>query len=236
MIKVTDESEFKRLLEGLSNDIVDAHIHYKLYKDLCEASEEFPFVIPQSNTFWSLTLKSHLNTSLHALTRAYDKTDGALHLFSFLQTIKANPDLFSTAKFRERKKADPFIDSLAEECRTPDLVNLESDISLCSHKEPLVNILVIHRNNVLAHKSAVNTALGRSIYETHPLTFEDFETLLKRAIIILNTYSQLFEASSYSTQIIAHNDFRYIFECINSAIEKSRLTTIEFAKQFRDDE
>ncbi len=73
MIKITDENEFKRLLEGLSNDIVDAHIHYKLYKDLLEANDVFPFVMPQSNTFWSLTLQSHLNTSLYALTKAYDQ-------------------------------------------------------------------------------------------------------------------------------------------------------------------
>ena len=76
--------EFKRLLEGLLNDVVDAHIDYKLYKDLIEASEEFPFVISQSNTFWSFILKSHLNTSLHALTKVHDQENKALLLYSFL--------------------------------------------------------------------------------------------------------------------------------------------------------
>lgn len=233
MISFNNENEFKRLLNGLSNDILDAHIHYKLYKDLLETSKEFPVVIPQSNTFWSLTLKSHLNTSLYALTRAYDQNNTALHLSSFLKTIKANLDLFSSAKFKERKQDNQFLDSLVKEFREPNLANLESDILLCSDDDALVNTLIIHRGQILAHRNAKNAAKGRSPNETHPLTFEDFETLLKRAIIILNTYSQLFEASSYSTQIIGHSDFRFIFECVTSAVENSQLAAIEFEKQFK---
>ncbi len=156
----------------------------------------------------------------------------ALHLYSFLQTIKANPGLFSEAKFRERKKDNPFADGLTEECRIPDLAKLELDISLCSDDDALVNTLIIHRGHILAHRNAKNVAKGRSSNETHPLTLEDFETLLKRAIIILNTYSQLFEASSYSTKVIGADDFRYIFDCVNSALEKYRLADIEFEKQF----
>ena len=34
MISVNDSAEFERLLKALSDDIVDAHIHYRLYEDL----------------------------------------------------------------------------------------------------------------------------------------------------------------------------------------------------------
>ena len=231
MISLKEGFEFQRLLEGLANDIVDAHIHFKLYKELLAASSEFPLVMIQSNTFWSTTLKAHLNTSLFMLTKAYDQHDKALHLFSFLKTIKANPDLFSETKFRERKKDNPYVDSLASECRTPDLAKLDSDISLCSPNDPLVKTLTILRGNVLAHRNAENTASGRSISETHPLIFENFEVLLNRALEILNTYSSLFEASTYSTKAIGADDFRYIFECVNSSVKKSRLESEEFARQ-----
>ena len=80
MIPLKDDSEFQRLLEGLANDIIDAHIHFKLYKDLLDASNEFPLVMTQSNTFWSVTLKSHLNTSLYML---YMKKDDTITAYGF---------------------------------------------------------------------------------------------------------------------------------------------------------
>ena len=225
MIPFSNENEFKRLLEGLANDILDAHMHYKLYKDLLSTIEEFPLVVAQSNTFWSMTLKSHLSTSLYMLTKAYDQHSNALHLLSFLQTIKANPTLFSEANFRERKKDNPFVVSLASESRIPDLASLEIDISLCSKENHLVNTLIVHRGNALVHRNAKNTAKGTSVSETHPLSWEDFEVLLARAIEVLNKYSRLFEASTYSTRPIGADDFRYIFECVNSTVEQSQLRT-----------
>lgn len=223
MIQFSNEDEFRRLLEGLANDILDAQMHYKLYKDLISKVEELPLVIAQSNTFWSMTLKSHLTTSLYMLTKAYDQHPNALHLLSFLQTIKANPDLFSKANFRERKKDNPYVDSLVSESRFPDLASLEEDIALCSKGNHLVNTLTVHRGNALAHRNARNTAIGISISNTHPLSWEDFEILLNRAVEVLNKYSRLFEATTYSIRPIGADDFHYIFKCVNSAVEESQL-------------
>lgn len=230
MIPYQDESEFKRLLEGLASDVVDAHIHYKLYKDLHDAIEEFPNVVAQSNTFWTNTLKSHWNTSLNMLTRAYDQEPNALHLESFLKTIKSNTDLFSDDNFRERKKDNPYLESLANESRTPDLATVDADILLCSKNDPLVKTLIIYRGNAIAHRSAKNTAQGKIISDKYPMSWADFEVLLKRAIVILNKYSQLFEASSYSTGQIGADDFRYIFECVNEAIKQSQSKQRDFKK------
>lgn len=225
MIRFRDEQEFGRLLTGLADDIIDANIHYQLYKDLLSAREEFPLVMIQSNTFWSTTLKAHLGSSLYMLTRAYDQHLDALHLHGLLQTIKANPNLFSEINFRERKKNNPHVDGLASECRIPDEATLEADIASCSKQDLLVKTLTVHRGNVLAHRNAKNTATGVSISETHPLTHEDFEELLSRSRTILNRYSQLFEASVYSIKPIGADDFRYIFECVSSSVEKSKLAS-----------
>lgn len=225
MIRFRDEQEFGRLLTGLADDIVDAHIHYQLYKDLLSAKEEFPLVMIQSNTFWSTTLKAHLGSSLYMLTRAYDQHLDALHLHGLLQTIKANPNLFSEINFRGRKRNNAHVDSLASECRVLDHAILDGDIASCSKQDSLVKILIVHRGNALAHRNAKNTATGLSISETHPLTHEDFEELLSRSRTILNRYSRLFDASIYSVKPIGANDFRYIFECVNSSVEKSRLVS-----------
>lgn len=222
MIPFRDETEFKRLFEGLANDIVNAHINNKLYKDLLSTIEEFPLIVAQSNTFWLTTLKSHLSTSLYMLTKAYDQDDRARHFISFLETIKANSALFTEAKFSEPEKDNQYVDGLASELRIPDFANLEKDIALCSKDDPLVKTLTIHRNNAIPHRNAKNTASGISISETYPLSWDEFELLLARAIEVINKYSILFEASSYSTKPVGAKDFRYISECVNSAIEQSR--------------
>lgn len=51
VIKVKDSEEFRRLIEELADDVVDAHIHYSLYKDLTSTLEQHPLVYAQSRAF-----------------------------------------------------------------------------------------------------------------------------------------------------------------------------------------
>ncbi|BBP00689.1 hypothetical protein SFSGTM_13970 [Sulfuriferula nivalis] len=73
MINIKDAEEFKQLLKALSDDVVDAYIHFQMYEDLIEAIVKHPLVVHQSNTFWTFTLQAHLNSSVYALFRAYDR-------------------------------------------------------------------------------------------------------------------------------------------------------------------
>jgi len=40
MIEVADSKEFSKLISGLSNDVVDAHIHWRLHCDLVDAIQK----------------------------------------------------------------------------------------------------------------------------------------------------------------------------------------------------
>jgi hypothetical protein len=222
MIKIKDGDEFKRLLNGLSNDIVDAHIHHKMRKDLLKEANKYPLVFSQSNTFWSTTLRAHHLASFSLLSKAYDTDDKSLHLFSWLQTIKENRQLFEEKSFRERLKDNPFVDSLAKDSRVPDMLLLDADIRSCSMTDPMVKALFINRSNSLAHRNAKNTANAIDIADSYPISWDDFETLLARALTILNRYSSLFEAATYSTNAIGSQDYGYIFKCVNEAVQRSR--------------
>ena len=74
-IKVKDELEFRSLLEGLALDIVDAHIYWKLWKDIDELLKASPEVYTESLTFWYYTLNAHLRTALTSLARAFDQEE-----------------------------------------------------------------------------------------------------------------------------------------------------------------
>ncbi|MQR00980.1 AbiU2 domain-containing protein [Glaciimonas soli] len=222
MIQIRDAADFKRLLNGLADDIVGAHIHHKMRKDLIKAADKYPLVMQQSNTFWSTTLKALNLTSFALLAKVYDTDDKSLHLSSWLRTIKENQQLFGDQGFRDRLCENPFVESLAVGSRIPDISVLEIDIVSCSISDPLVKTLVVHRSSTMAHRNARNTARATSIADTYPLSWDDFETLLRRAHDILNRYSVLFEASSYSTNAIGDQDYEYIFQCVNEAVEKSQ--------------
>jgi hypothetical protein len=234
MIPIQNEAEFKRLLDGLADDIIDANVHYKLYKDLLKAIDDYPTVVRQSNTFWSMTLKAHLATSINMLCKAFDQENKSLHLKSWLLTINDNLDFFTEKNFREREKDNPHLDSLTQDWHMPDIKELRNDIALCSNCDPLVNVLVIHRNNIHAHRSGKNTAHATNISENIPLSFTNFEVLLKRAVELLNRYSILFEACSYSTNAIGRDDYKYIFESVNINVKNTDRLTDDLLKRYSD--
>ena len=228
MIKAKDAPEFSRLLQALANAIVTAHIHYQLYKDLRQALSDYPSVAAQSRAFWQLTLNAHINTSMQILCRVYDQQAQALHLRSWLLTIREHLHLFDKEAFRQRLQENPFVESLAQLPRRPDPMVLEEDIRLCSPQDPQVKILIIHRHSHVAHTGATNILAARNLHDAHPLTFGDFEALLARAKTILNRYSRLWAANTYETQIIGHDDYQYVFKCVEEKLQR-----IEEANQKR---
>ena len=221
MISIKDSAEFERLLKALSDDVVDAHIHYRLYQDLVEAINKHPLVVQQSNVFWTFTLQAHLNSSVYALFRAYDQNMRSLHLRSWLTTIQANLHLFDEAAFRERLKDNPYVASLAQDSRKPDATVLAEDIAACSSSDPIVKKLTIYRGSRIAHRNARSLVAARHVGDRHGLTFDDLDTLLERAKTILNRYSYLFAASVYSTKVVGHDDYEYIFKCVEEKVESA---------------
>lgn len=218
-IVVTDALEFEHLIDALGNDLVAAAIHLRLHRDIRLAAAEYSRELNEANTFWSLTLNAHLQHGLHCLCRAYDQQRRALSLRTWLETILENLPFFDREKFRERLRANAFVDSLAEATRAPDVVSLDQHIKLCSASDPLVQRLVQIRNRVLGHRSGEHAARGTSPYVDCPLTFVDIDALLERGLTIYNTYNRLFRAATHSTQIVGHEDFLHVLAAVRHRLE-----------------
>jgi hypothetical protein len=220
LIRIANAEEFQRLVEALAYDVGTANIHWRLYRDLHAALGQDRVVWHQSQTFWYLTLNAHTYAALQSLSRAYDQNPSALHLLSWLKTIEANLHLFEIAEFRKRLAGNAFVDSLAAHSRIPDRAQLDEDIAKCSVSDPRVKALVQHRGNIGAHRNARTTAAGRPASEEFAISVEDLEVLLDRAHEIVNRYSSLFEANTYSRQMIGHDDYRYIIASVKEAAER----------------
>jgi HEPN superfamily AbiU2-like protein len=114
-INVSDSAEFKRLLEALVDELIDARDHFRFHQDFDAAIPEYQAEFNQSPAFWTFTLSAHMDATLLRLGKAYDLYEGkpSLNLRNLLETIEANLHFFDEPSFRERLKNNPFVDSLA---------------------------------------------------------------------------------------------------------------------------
>src|SRR5438128_312042 len=107
MISISDSDEFRKLVQALADDIVTAHIHWRLHCDLVNTLNQKHIVHAQSPTFWRLTVGAHEAAAIGSLCRAFDQERTALHLRNWLETIRENRHLFETGEFRKRLAANP---------------------------------------------------------------------------------------------------------------------------------
>ena len=213
-IKILDSAEFQSLLDALASELVEANIHFKLYADLTGAISEYQEEYNQSTAFWSLTLQAHLDAAVFRLCKIYDQHTNTLNLRNLLDTIKANISVFDTEDFRQRLKGNPFVESLSDESRKPDEKQLEIDLVYVSEENPLVKNLIVLRNNFFAHRSAKNAITKRNLAEDYPLTIKNVEELLVDGMRLINRYSSLFRASTYSTNMVGRDDFQFVLKSI----------------------
>lgn len=229
-IQITSADDFATLLQGLANDIVNANIHFRLYQDLNASIAEYCTELNQSPTFWNLTISAQLDATLVRLCRAFDSQKPALSLSTWLATIASNLEIFDTPNFKERLSDNPFVESLASEDRTPSKDQLDNDSALVSSSDSLVKKLLRWRNNVGAHRSPLETISPNSAAGP-PLEFDEIQTLLERANAVLNRYSQLFQAVTFSVSMVGADDYKYVLNSIrDSVLESKRKFEKELAK------
>lgn len=213
-IDVTGPAQFKRLLEALVDELIDAHDHFRLYQDLDAAIPEYQVEFNQSAAFWTFTLSAHRDAALLRLCKAYDLYEGkpSLNLRNFLETVQANLQLFDEPNFRERLKSNAFVESLAKDFRKPDAAQLRKDLESVTDANPLVKNLTLWRHNYLAHRSRTSALNPRAFAEKNPLLFTDIKALIDNGLRIINRYSSLFSATVHTSVPIT--DYKYLLESV----------------------
>ncbi len=213
-IEVTDSAQFKRLLEALVDELIDARDHFRLHQDLNAAIQDYQEEFNQSAAFWTFTLSAHVEATLLRLCKAYDLYEGkpSLNLRNFLETIQAYLHFFDEPNFRERLKDNPFVDSLAADPRRPDSALLQKDLESVSNANPLVKKLTVLRNNYFAHRSRSSALDPRGFAEQNPVLFSEIEALIDNGLRIVNFYSSLFGAAIHTSLPI--KDYKYLLHAV----------------------
>jgi len=219
-IKIKTGEELSQLLDALANEIVFAHIYYRLLCDLAKARATHEREFSNFNTFWTLTLGSLRTAYQTHLCRIYDQESTSLNLVNLLHTIQSNLHFFSESNFRERLKGNAFVDSLAKTKRMPEKDEVENDMKLVSCENLIVKKLIIWRNNIVAHKGA-KVALGnKQVLLDNPLSDSEIEKLLEQSIDIFNKHCSLYKATTHSSGIIGHDDYKHLLKFIGLGLQK----------------
>lgn len=219
-LQINGSAEFATLLQALANELVDAQIHFKLFEDLLEAYRRYATEFSQSNTFWSLTLDAHLDATIVRLCKAYDQDKTSLNLRNFLDTVLENLYLFDESSFRERMSENSFVESLAANRHTPDVMQIQWDIDSVTPSEPIVKKLTIWRNNYYSHRNATHVLDPDALLADHPFMFSDVKSLLTNGVAIVNRYSYQFNATYFSTQVVGCDDYRSLLEAVRKSVER----------------
>lgn len=218
-IDVADSAEFKRLLQALVDELIDAHDYFRLHQDLSAAIPDYQVEFNQSAAFWTHTIRALMDAALIRLCRTYDPLDSKpnLTLKNFLETIQANLHLFDEPNFRERLKANPFVDSLAAAPRKPDAMQLQRDLVTVSGTDPSVKKLITWRHMYFAHRSR-SSALDLGGFTTQNfLLFAEIKALIENGLRIVNFYSGLFSAESHTSFPV--KDYKRLLDAVRRDVE-----------------
>ncbi len=220
IIKVKNHQELNELVDTLALEIVDANINHRLYCDLLDAIEPNRKAFIQSRTYWYLTLTAIQDARMIHLCRFYDQESKSLSLYNLLETIKHFRNYFEKESFKLRLRDNPSVEELSRVHRLPNIDQLDKDLEFSSTKNQLVKRLMIWRNNIIAHKGAKNVLNKNEIIKKNPLSASEIQILLDTGFSILNRYSYLYKALSWSRKIIGHDDYNSLFKLLNLGLEK----------------
>ena len=219
-IKVKSSDDLSALLDALADEIITAHVTHRLYCDLVDAIPEYHDEMNKSPAFWRLTLDSLRDARILRLCRIFDQEASSLNLGNLLETIRANTHLFGAEEFKKRLKDNPHVESLAEHPRSPDMTELEANLVFARPGNAVVKKLLLWRNNIVAHRGAKFSLGKKEILEDNPLSKEEMDDLLDKALRIFNKYSSLFRASTWSRDMIGQDDYKGCLSLIRDGVIK----------------
>jgi hypothetical protein len=223
-IQVRDSADFQRILRALALELVDANISFKLHTNLIAAYEaEDGAAMREAWTFWSLTIQAHLDSAVFRLCRIYDPKNTHLGLRGFMHTIQSNQHLFSRKQFAARMAGRACADSLIEGFAPLDQGQIEVDMAYVTRtSNPMVDRLIAVRHNYYSHRNAEDVVADHAVAEKYPHMRDEVGELLKVGLAIVNLYSNLFEANTWSSGIIGQNDYHYMLRAARERLDRYR--------------
>jgi hypothetical protein len=230
MARLTEE-QLPYLFEIIADELKNAELYLNYYNELKEFLHiKYPDVFLHSPAFWENTGRVYFDAMTMCLIRAYDQNKKKnIGLKLLLQRIKENIHLFTDEAFKNRMKENKYLDNLMSRrfSQSDFEKKLKEDMNYVNHqKNTLVNNLKTIRNKSIFHKDV------RVFFKQDDLTHikvspEEIKKLIDDGLEMLNFYSRLFNAKTFSVYKPNFGDHEIIFKVMQEYSEKMDAETAQ---------
>ena len=196
---LSPDERFLAYYDKLREEINTAYTHYEICKYLREIMHTRRAEFSEALTFFSLTMNSHLFSTVMSINRFIDLHRDALHLDVFFEFIRNNLSLFSAEAYKKRL-LDSGVDN--EECE--HWVNIHRDITMemVEQDKAKVESLPVHnlkvwRDKKLAHIEKDLVTKSVDIMKEFPVTVQEIDTIISTLHEILDRYRIAYDGAQW---------------------------------------
>jgi hypothetical protein len=174
-VRIRSRDEFDWLLEHMTHEAYRARDNWDVWAAMEKAFDEYSIELNQTPAFWELTRRAHKDAVILRLGRLYDPHSSATSLGNLLKTMKENVVRAGTV----------FPASLAN----LDMTELDREITDVSEADPIVEKLLLIRNEYLAHRGTQHVTKG-TFASLPSLDRDEISTLITRALDLIREYRE----------------------------------------------
>ncbi|MFH1381584.1 MAG: hypothetical protein ABIH70_01685 [Chloroflexota bacterium] len=209
------EEEFRRYHDRLRRELNEADWHFSVVRYISSTSNKYLKELNQSPGFWGLTMNSHISSTLMHLNNLFGKgtKEKHLHMRSFLDFVKENPDIFSREAFERRLRTVGRYDELAIKFDPWIAIEkVEKDIGNLNNLP--ISGLRVWRNRMLSHINKDSVREDIDIVKKYPVRTKHILEIIDTLHNMLNEYCLAFDFSTHSKDLTIENGIEYILEAV----------------------
>jgi len=219
---ITAENQFLIYHNKLIGLLINTKWHFIVWKHVTDAKKEYLEEMNAAPSFFNLTLNSHYLATLVSLNIFFDKAEGKLSMYRFLDFLKENVDIFSNKAYKNRLiEKGIYSNRSMKDRRIVTLETMEHDTTLIRDL-PAGNIKK-WRNEALAHIGENYILKNIDLSKNYPIKRKHIDSIISTLATILNRYSLAYNARKFEIDIPEiERHAQYILDAIRIEVQNRR--------------
>ena len=225
------QSKYERYYNSIIQEIINARMHFKLYKCLQESGKDYLKELNQAPGFFNFTIKAHLDAGLMHMFKVFKRQKDSITIEEFLDFVESNLELFSTEAFSKREAGSSYKKQIKNHCPvTPQ--DVKNDRYKLDGFKQVIKNLMTWRDKKYAHIDK-KFALGQiDISKDFPIKLTELEDITTNVADILNRYSRAYDSSTYIVDMVGTYGVDIVLGAIRLRLEEHRKQLEELKKGY----
>jgi len=210
------EEKYLKYYHKLIEELLWADLHLKLWGRLIDYTGQ----LHVANTFFTVTMKAHLDAALVHLFKIFDTHEDSLSIWKFMKYVDTNTEIFSTESFVRRMAGNTNLDYLLKSHAPVTSTDIEKDKNKLHSKESIIKTLKKRRDKEYSHiDEAILLKIDNAPRQSH-LSISEVQDSITAVFEILSRYSTAYDQSTFSRKWLGENDIEEVMAAIQFRLEE----------------